>query len=98
MVAALRELVGHRVAQGADLGDGHLDDVARELAPKSRAVLLMHYQQGLTLVEVAQVLGLSVGTVKSRLSYGLGVLRKRLALAAPGAPSAPSANGASGGT
>src|SRR5262249_53694473 len=48
------------------------------LSPASRAVLLLHYLQGLTLGEVANVLALSPGTVKSRLAYGLATLRHRL--------------------
>lgn len=49
----------------------HLDS----LSPASRAVLTLHYAQSMTLQEVAEVLGLSVGTVKSRLAYGLRCLR-----------------------
>jgi RNA polymerase sigma-70 factor (ECF subfamily) len=58
-----------------------LDQLPSHLAavsPASRAVLLLHYLQGLTLEEVADVLGLSPGTVKSRLAYGLAALRQRL--------------------
>jgi len=58
-----------------------LDQLPKHLAavsPASRAVLLLHYVQGLTLEEVASVLTLSLGTVKSRLAYGLAALRQRL--------------------
>ena len=48
------------------------------VSPASRAVLLLHYLQGLSLEEVAQVLGLALGTVKSRLAYGLATLRETL--------------------
>jgi RNA polymerase sigma-70 factor (ECF subfamily) len=44
----------------------------------SRAVLLLHYVQGLSLEETAAVLGVSIGTVKSRLAWGLSRLRKRM--------------------
>lgn len=44
----------------------------------SRAVLALHYLEGLTLEEVAAVLDLPVGTAKSRLSYGLAALRRTL--------------------
>ena len=44
----------------------------------SRAVLALHFQEGLTLAEVAAVLELPVGTVKSRLAYGLNAMRKHL--------------------
>jgi RNA polymerase sigma-70 factor (ECF subfamily) len=49
-----------------------------DLPAGSRAVLTLHYLDDLPLTEVADVLGLPVGTVKSRLSYGLRLLRERL--------------------
>jgi RNA polymerase sigma-70 factor (ECF subfamily) len=52
----------------------HLGDVS----PASRAVLILHYQQGMTLQETGDVLEISLGTVKSRLAYGLAVLRQKL--------------------
>lgn len=48
------------------------------VSPASRLVLHMHYLDELTLVEIAEALELSVGTVKSRLAYGLAALRKGL--------------------
>lgn len=48
------------------------------VSPASRAVLLLHYIQGLSLDETAAVLGIGVGTVKSRLAWGLSRLRKRM--------------------
>ena len=39
----------------------------------------MHYLDEMTYVEIAEALELSVGTVKSRLAYGLALLRRRLA-------------------
>ena len=47
-----------------------------QVSPASRAVLLLHYQQHLSIEETALVLDIPVGTVKSRLSYGVSVLRK----------------------
>jgi RNA polymerase sigma-70 factor, ECF subfamily len=49
--------------------------LAERASPASRAVLVLYYLHGLSLEEVADVLGLAMGTVKSRLSYGLSVLR-----------------------
>lgn len=46
------------------------------LSPASRVVLRMHYVDELTHREIAEALELSVGTVKSRLAYGLAALRK----------------------
>lgn len=46
------------------------------LSPASRAVITLHYLDEMPLSEVAAVLDLNVGTVKSRLAYGLALLRK----------------------
>jgi RNA polymerase sigma-70 factor (ECF subfamily) len=54
-----------------------LPDRLAALTPASRAVLLLHYLEGLTLDEVAAVLALPAGTVKSRLAYGLAALRRQ---------------------
>src|SRR5262249_29634335 len=48
------------------------------LSPASRAVLILHYLQGMTLNEVADVLEVLPGTVKSRLAYGLAALREKI--------------------
>lgn len=46
------------------------------LSPASRAVVTLHYLEEMPLSEVAAILDVSIGTVKSRLSYGLTQLRK----------------------
>lgn len=46
------------------------------VSPASRAILLLHYQQNLSLEETAVILDLPLGTVKSRLAYGITTLRK----------------------
>jgi RNA polymerase sigma-70 factor, ECF subfamily len=51
---------------------------SERLSPASRAVLVLHFQEEMPLAEVAAVLDLPLGTVKSRLAYGLRVLRQRL--------------------
>lgn len=48
------------------------------LSPASRAVLVLHFQEDMQLDEVAAVLEIPLGTVKSRLAYGLKSLRKYL--------------------
>lgn len=50
-----------------------------QVSPASRVVLALHFEDALTLSEIADVLELPLGTVKSRLGYGLAVLRKKLA-------------------
>lgn len=47
-----------------------------DLSPASRAVLVLHFEEQLTLPEIAAVLELPLGTVKSRLAYGLTTLRR----------------------
>jgi len=46
------------------------------LSPNTRAVIVLHYYEGLSLSGVAAVLDLPVGTVKSRLGLGLAALRR----------------------
>jgi RNA polymerase sigma-70 factor (ECF subfamily) len=48
------------------------------LSPASRAVLVLHFQEEMELAEVAAVLEIPLGTVKSRLAYGLKTLRRYL--------------------
>ena len=49
------------------------------LGPKHKVVVVLHYLNGLNLAEIAQVVDCPVGTVKSRLHYGLRRLRAHLA-------------------
>jgi RNA polymerase sigma-70 factor, ECF subfamily len=53
-------------------------DLIDRVSPASRAALLLHYEQHLSLEETAAILDVPVGTVKSRLSYGLTVIRNLL--------------------
>jgi RNA polymerase sigma-70 factor (ECF subfamily) len=46
------------------------------LSPACRAVLILHFQEDWPLQDVAAILELPLGTVKSRLAYGLAILRK----------------------
>jgi RNA polymerase sigma-70 factor (ECF subfamily) len=48
----------------------------RRVTPASRAVLALHFKEEMTLAEVAAVLDVPLGTVKSRLAYGLTTLRR----------------------
>lgn len=58
--------------------DGALDALPRlqAISPASRAVLVLHFQEDLSLQDVAAILELPLGTVKSRLAYGQAILRK----------------------
>jgi RNA polymerase sigma-70 factor (ECF subfamily) len=42
----------------------------------SREVLILHYLEGMSIAETADILDVSVGTAKSRLAYGLAQIRK----------------------
>ena len=48
------------------------------LAPREREVLILFYLQDLSLEECADVLGIPVGTVKSRLFRAKRQLRDRM--------------------
>ena len=66
------ETVGHDVdpadaAEVTELGD-HVHSGLQRLSPKLRAVLVLRYLEGLSYEELADSLGVSLGTVKSRLA------------------------------
>ncbi len=48
------------------------------LSVEHRTVLALHYAAGLTIHEVAEVLGIPTGTAKSRLNAALEALRRKL--------------------
>jgi RNA polymerase sigma-70 factor (ECF subfamily) len=52
-----------------------LDRAFVRLTPQHRAVVVLHLYAGLTLAEVADVVGVPLGTVKSRLHYATKTLR-----------------------
>lgn len=52
-----------------------LDEALAALTPEHRAVIALHYLEGLTVDQIADRIGIRAGTVKSRLHYGLGELR-----------------------
>jgi RNA polymerase sigma-70 factor, ECF subfamily len=71
---ALDELPAQELAAIGPRVDELLEDL--RITPASRAVLALHFKEDLTLMEVAAVLDLPIGTVKSRLAYGLATLRR----------------------
>lgn len=55
-----------------------LPNLISDVSPASRAVLILHYLDELPLSEIAEILDISTGTVKSRLAYGLASLREKI--------------------
>jgi RNA polymerase sigma-70 factor (ECF subfamily) len=55
---------------------GTLRSAVSVLSPGSRAVIALHYWEELPLADIAAILDLPLGTVKSRLAYGLKQLRR----------------------
>jgi RNA polymerase sigma factor (sigma-70 family) len=47
----------------------------RRLTPEHRAVLVLHYFVGLPVSEIAETLGVPIGTARSRLHYAVRSLR-----------------------
>lgn len=84
----IREREGQQRRHGDDRGTPQPDqevadrDVVatalRNLPPRQRAAVVLYYYEGLPQQEVADVLGSSVGTVKSNVSRGLDNLREQL--------------------
>jgi RNA polymerase sigma-70 factor, ECF subfamily len=55
-----------------------LERALRRLTPEQRAVLVFHHYLDLSPPEVAERLGIPIGTVKSRLHYAMAALRASL--------------------
>ena len=52
--------------------------VVQSLPPKARAVVVLRYYEQLTEAETADLLGISVGTVKSQCSRAIATMRDRV--------------------
>lgn len=64
-----------------------VERVLRRLDPGGRAIVVLHYYLGLSLPDVAGVLRLPLGTVKSRLHRALGEMRSGIPADTEGLPS-----------
>jgi RNA polymerase sigma-70 factor (sigma-E family) len=53
-------------------------DVVQGLPPKARAVVVLRYYEQLSEAETADVLGISIGTVKSQCSRAIAAMRERV--------------------
>ncbi|MEA2674494.1 MAG: hypothetical protein QOI92_1686 [Chloroflexota bacterium] len=56
-----------------------LERAFRRLSPEHRAVVVLHHHAGYPLASIAEVAGIPLGTVKSRLHYATRILREALA-------------------
>lgn len=78
---ALRDEEIHRVGADESSASGAAMDAATALdtlSPKLRDVVVLHIYQGLRYHEVAAILGIPEGTVKSRMNLAMAALRKAL--------------------
>lgn len=78
-----------RTVEGRELG-GVLQAAIRGLDPRYREVLLLRDVEGLSAPEVAEVLGLRLDTVKTRLHRARAQVRERVAPALSPGPRTPS--------
>ncbi|UCD38978.1 MAG: sigma-70 family RNA polymerase sigma factor [Fidelibacterota bacterium] len=56
----------------------HINEALQALAPQQRSVFIMRHYHDLSLKEIARIMGLSVGTVKSQLFRAIRRLQKEL--------------------
>jgi RNA polymerase sigma-70 factor (ECF subfamily) len=65
------------LAERAEL-EGTMREVINTLSLKHRIVVILHYLQDFSLPEIAYILDLPVGTIKSRLHHARNELREKL--------------------
>jgi len=58
--------------------DEALEQVFSELPPPLHQIFSLHYQEELTVPQVAEIVGIPEGTVKSRLHKTMNIIRKKL--------------------
>jgi RNA polymerase sigma-70 factor (ECF subfamily) len=68
----------HRGSSSLDLSID-IQRALSEISSVSQTVIVLHYLEGFSLDEVAAILNTPLGTIKSRLNYGLMQLRKKFA-------------------
>ena len=73
-------------ATSAHADRAQLDEALAHLDPGHRAVVVLHYYLGMPLPEVANAVGIPLGTAKSRLHYALAAMRGALFANASAAP------------
>ena len=63
---------------GTVIDRDQLERAFRELDPGQRAVLVLHYYVGMSVPQVAETLGVPLGTAQSRLARALATMRSTL--------------------
>ena len=58
--------------------DAALEQVLAELPPPLHQIFSLHYQEELTVPQVAEIVGIPEGTVKSRLHKTMNIIREKL--------------------
>jgi RNA polymerase sigma-19 factor, ECF subfamily len=78
--AELNQIAAATVEDDVDLAArvARLERVLATLAPKHRAALVLHRQEGMTYEEIAARIGVSAHAVKKYISVGLAQCRARL--------------------
>ncbi|GAA3185231.1 SigE family RNA polymerase sigma factor [Blastococcus jejuensis] len=74
----LDQLPEHSVGESTSIDVGRALQALEQLPPRMRAVVVLRCYEGLTEAETADVLGCSLGSVKSQASRGLARLRDLL--------------------
>ena len=88
-------LVDDSPSPGARLEEGAaVQQAFGGLSDKQRAVVILRYYWEMPYAEIARVLAMPLGTVKSRLNLALRILRRELGTLAQDAPGALSQRGA----
>ena len=64
-----------KIAADEDLV-GQIPTWLGRLTPNGREAVILHYMKGFTTHEVADILGIPLGTAKSRISYALTCIRR----------------------
>ncbi len=72
------DAIADRAFRAVDDGDGPLTAALASLPVGQRAVLILRFTDDLSVDEIARVMGLPPGTVKSRLSRGTDAVRAHL--------------------
>ena len=63
-----------------DLGVAHVEEILEHLSVDQRDVLLLRILGGLTIPEIAQVVGKNEGAVKMLQARGLAAIRAKISL------------------